>query len=145
MTTALSMMGLAASPGTEVEPTCSTWTARPPSPADAGSLAIEQYRPVRIGAGQRDRGVVWRDLVQPEALDVLIADQARAVRLRRRLHGLRMASAQNYLNRPKILAGPARNNGPVWAGPSSLSDPEAFALLGKMRMKVPSPCAQTAR
>jgi hypothetical protein len=58
---------------------------------------------------------VRRDLVQPETLDVLIADQARAVRPRRRLHALMMASAQNCLNKPEILVKPVRNDGTIQA------------------------------
>src|SRR5262249_22174483 len=91
--------------------------------ADARSLASEKHRPVRIVVGESDRGVARRDLVQPEALDVLITEQARAVRFRRRLHGLIMASARSYLNRPEILARPTRNNGSLWARFLSPSGP----------------------
>src|SRR5260370_1526190 len=109
------MMGLAASPRHEVEPTRSTRDGATECGADASSLAIEKHRPARIVVGERDRGVVRRDLVQPDAPDVLITGQARAVRLRRRLHGLMMASAQTYRNRPQILAEPTRNGSFSWA------------------------------
>jgi hypothetical protein len=56
-----------------------------------------------------------RDLVQPDTLEILIADQARAAPFRRRLHAPMMTPARNHLNEPQIPAEPTRGNGTIQA------------------------------
>jgi hypothetical protein len=103
--------------------------------ADASSLTSEKHWPARIVVGQHNRSVVRHDCVQPDALEILIADQARAVHLRRRLHAPMIASARNHLNEPQIPAGPTRGNSTIQAW--FLSDSASFgSAIGRQASRI---------
>ena len=70
------MSGFAASPGTDVEPTCSTRSARSAQGvADPRCLALEQLWPLRVVLGESDRRVVVREVADRRRADLLVGQR----------------------------------------------------------------------